>query len=283
MHRWAVHIVGAGTMGSGIAHCAAMAELEVTLIDVREDALGRARRAILRDGRLLEMTRRGAGGGDAIDRITMTTDAAALGAASFVIESAPERLAVKEAIFRELDGRCPPGAVLASATSSIPIDLIASWTGRPDRVIGLHFMNPVQWKDAVELVCGKRTSQETREAAESVLQAMGKKGMPAPDGPGFVINRILMRAINEAARLVGEGGCRPRALDRLFRDCLGHRGGPLETADLIGLDNVVDTLRVLADLTGDDGFRPCDALEQMVFAGALGRKTGRGFYEYPES
>lgn len=271
-------------MGAAIAHCAAIGGIRVVLIDLCASALDRAMRAIARDERLLRLMRRpamgdGVGSGE---WISPTTDMAVLREARFVIECVPERLDIKEALYRQMDALCLPDAVFATVTSAIPIARVGSWTRRPDRVIGVHFMNPAQWKDAVEVVCGEATSGPTLAATEALLAALGKKAIPAQDGPGFTINRILMPFINDAARLVGEGRCTPAVVDRLFRECLGHRGGPLETADLIGIDNVVDTLRILWGCIGDRRFLPCARLEDMVADGRLGRKTGRGFYEHPE-
>lgn len=279
-----MHVVGAGTMGAAIAHCIAIAGMRTVLIDVLESALDRARGRIARDERLLRLSRRRAMA-DAIspgDRIGTTTDAGALKDARFVIECVPEKIGLKEALYSQIDALCAGDAILATATSAIPIERIATWTRRPNRVIGLHFMNPAQWKDSVEVIRGQATSDSTWDLAMRFLQLLGKRVIEAPDGPGFVINRVLMPAINDAARLTRAGNCAASTVDRLFKDCVGHRSGPLETADLIGLDTVVDTLDVLHEYEGDEQFRPCEVLVEMVAGGRLGRKSGRGFYEYQE-
>lgn len=284
MHLRKIHVIGAGTMGAGIAHVALIKGMDVVLIDVSQSALDRAMAGIARDERLLRLTGRAALP-DAIipfERITTTLDIGQMRDARLVVECLPERMDVKRSVYALVDELCPQEAVLATVTSAIPIARMSGWTRRPDRIIGTHFMNPVQWKDAVEVVCGPETSLATRQVAGAFLDRLGKRALEAPDGPGFVINRVLMPAINDAARLLADRRCGASMIDRLFRDCLGHRCGPLETADLIGIDTTVDTLRVLRDCSQDERFEPCPTLVEMVDDGRLGKKSGRGFYEYQD-
>jgi 3-hydroxybutyryl-CoA dehydrogenase len=277
----AAGVVGAGTMGAGIAQCLAQAGWEVVVVDPDPAARDAARGRLVDQLRLARLLRRAPADGDAAGRVRWVADIGELRAASFVIECAPERMAVKEAVFRDLDRVCPPDTVLASATSAIPIARLAAYTGRPDRVLGLHFMNPAPLKPTVEVVRAELTSADTMERALRLLDGMGKRALIVGDGAGFVINRVLQLAINEAAKVVQAGTADAATVDELFQTCLGHPMGPLRTADLIGLDNVVDTLVVLAEHTGDDRFVPCELLAGMVRAGQLGRKTGRGFHGYP--
>lgn len=282
-----VGVVGAGTMGLGIAQCLAEGGYDVVVVDPTVGsaagmATAQARlRTGLRQARLL--TPHGAGEPMArvIERISWTDRVAGLDRAGYVIECVPERIPLKERIFGELDAVCPPPAVLASITSAIPIDRLAASTRRPDRVIGTHFMNPAPLKDSVEVVQAVRTSADTLQRTLDLLAAIGKTGIVVADGPGFVINRVLMLTVNEAAEVVGQGTADAVTIDRLFRDCLGHSTGPLRTADLIGLDTVVDTLLVLFECTGDPRFRPGRTLLELVRAGRCGRKTGSGFHQYP--
>lgn len=279
-----LHILGAGTMGAGLAHCAAIAGMDSVLVDMAEPALERALKNIARDNRLLRLTGRKATPGDIPphDRIKTTVDIAHLKEAQFVFECLPEKISVKEPLYARMDALCPAETIVASVTSAIPIARIGGWTGRPDRIVGAHFMNPPQWKDTAEVVRSRETSDETWDAMMGVLKCLGKRAIPVPDGPGFIINRLLMPAINDAAQLMETQKCGAATVDRLFRDCLGHRSGPLETADLIGLDTVVDTLEVLRSCLGDQRFTPSPVLLEMVASGKLGKKSGRGFYDHEE-
>ncbi|GAA4671246.1 3-hydroxyacyl-CoA dehydrogenase family protein [Phytohabitans rumicis] len=282
-----VGVVGAGTMGLGIAQCLADGGYDVVVVDPAAGsaagvagALARLRTG-LRQARLLAPHRVREPVDRVIGRISWTDRVAGLDRAGYVIECAPERIPLKERIFGELDAVCPPRAVLASITSAIPIDLLAANTRRPDRVIGTHFMNPAPLKDTVEVVRAPRTSAETLQRTLDLLAAIGKTGIVVADGPGFVINRVLMLTVNEAAEVVGQGTADAATVDRVFQDCLGHAMGPLRTADLIGLDTVVDTLLVLLECTGDPRFRPGRTLLELVRAGRCGSKTGSGFHQYP--
>ncbi|MCI3928687.1 3-hydroxyacyl-CoA dehydrogenase family protein [Streptomyces sp. AN091965] len=279
-----IGVVGAGTMGVGIAQCLAEAGHRVVAVDPEEAALAAAP-ARLRDGvRLARMVRTAPAAvppDRALAAVTWTARLEDLAEAWFVLDCAPERIPLKEKLFRDLDGVCPPGAVLATGTSAIPVERLAARTGRPEQVLGMHFMNPAPMKEAVEVVRGPRTSDATLDTALALLAGIGKKGIVVADGPGFVSNRVLMLTINEAATVVRQGTADAATVDRIFEECFGHTMGPLATGDLIGLDTVVDTLYVLLECTGDQRFQPCEGLRALVADGHLGRKSGRGFHRYP--
>lgn len=278
--RHVVGVIGAGVMGSGVAHVAAQAGHDVILIDLSDAILDAARESIrgaIRLQRLLGGPPPPAG---ILDRIACTTDYARLAAATFVIENVPEIWDVKRAVYERLEGVCPAEAIFASGTSAIPITRIASATKRPPRVLGIHFMNPVALKPMVEMIRGFHTSDETLDAARALLARMGKTPVLVRDAPGFVTNRVLMTAINEAAFLLHEGTASAEDVDRIFKGCFGHKMGPLETADMIGLDTILQSIEVLHESFGDSKYRPCPLLRQMVAAGLLGRKSGRGFHAY---
>ncbi|HUX45690.1 MAG TPA: 3-hydroxybutyryl-CoA dehydrogenase [Terracidiphilus sp.] len=277
-----VGVVGAGTMGSGIAHVFARAGLNVLLCDVEQRfldrALGQIRTNLGREaakGKLAEAEIE-----PVLARITPTVEREALKAAQLVVEAAPERLELKAEIFRSLDGILGPEAILASNTSSISITRLAALTGRPERVIGMHFFNPVPVMALVEVVRGLATSDATNEAVHALARRLGKTPVAVNDAPGFVSNRVLMPLINEAAFAVMEGVATPEAVDEVFKLGMAHPMGPLTLADFIGLDVCVDILRVLQEGFGDPKYRPCPLLVKMVDAGWLGRKSGRGFYTY---
>ncbi|MEV0438868.1 3-hydroxyacyl-CoA dehydrogenase family protein [Streptomyces spectabilis] len=279
-----IGVVGAGTMGVGIAQCLVEAGHRVVAVDP-EDAARATAPGRLRDGiRLARMVRKTPAGvpmDRALAAVTWTARLADLAEAWFVLDCAPERIPLKEKLFRELDEVCPSGAVLATGTSAIPVERLAARTARPERVLGLHFMNPAPMKEAVEVVRGPRTSDETLDTALALLAGIGKKGIVVHDGPGFVSNRVLMLTVNEAATVVQQGTADPATVDRIFQECFGHAMGPLATGDLIGLDTIVDTLYVLLECTGDQRFQPCEGLRALVADGHLGRKSGRGFHRYP--
>jgi 3-hydroxybutyryl-CoA dehydrogenase len=269
-------VVGAGVMGSGIAQCAAQAGLTVVLIDHREEALAAAAAGLRRGLRLARMlgTEPAA---PAPGVVQFSTDLHAIAAVRLVVESVSERTAVKEPIFRQLERLCSSEVCFASNTSAIPIAALAAFTQRPTRVLGIHFMNPVALTNTVELVRGPATSDETMSVARTLLQRLGKKYVEVRDGAGFVANRVLMLAINEAIATAAEAKAPPADIDRVFTDCLGHTMGPLATADLIGLDVVLDTLRVLAEFAGPR-YSPQPLLVAKVAAGQLGIKSGQGFF-----
>ncbi|MEU8898510.1 3-hydroxyacyl-CoA dehydrogenase family protein [Nocardia sp. NPDC048505] len=277
-----VGVLGAGVMGAGIAQCLAQAGIPVTVVDTDAAAAERARRDLKAALRLSVLLGRGPLAADLpaiMARVQWSDRLGDLGTSSFVIESVTERIGLKRGLFTELDRVCPAEAVFASGTSAIPIADLAAVTGRPDRILGLHFMNPAPLTETVEVVTSAQTSPDTLNRALGLLDAIGKKGIVVGDGPGFVINRVLMLGIAEAAEIT-ESGTDAATIDELFEGCLGHRMGPLRTADLIGLDNVADTLAVLRSTTGDGRYRVPRALAELVAAGHLGRKTGRGFHEY---
>ena len=197
-----------------------------------------------------------------------------------MIEAVTEQPELKAKVLAEVSAAAASGTLLVSNTSAIPIDELARSVREPADLLGIHFMNPAYLIRTVEVIRGPRTGDRALAAAQALLDALGLTGVVVGDGPGFVVNRILQRMINEAARIVEEGLATPEAVDAVFTGCLGHSTGPLATGDLIGLDNIVDSLRVLHVRTGDDGYRPCDLLEDMVRQGLLGRKTGRGFFDH---
>jgi 3-hydroxybutyryl-CoA dehydrogenase len=271
-------------MGSGVAQSLVETGHRVVLVDLTDDRLERARGTIRQGLRLRSLLghRPGSGQGAAelLPRITFTSDYSRLADLELVIENVVEKWDVKEEVYRRLDHVCPARCVLAANTSAIPITRLAAVTRRPDRVVGMHFMNPAPLKPVVEVVRGHHTSAATLERALALLAAMGKEGVVVEDMPGFVTNRVLMLTLNEAAWVVHDRVAPAEEVDRLFKSCFGHAMGPLETADLIGLDTVLDSLRVLQESFGDDKFRPCPLLRRMVDAGLHGRKSGRGFFDY---
>jgi 3-hydroxybutyryl-CoA dehydrogenase len=278
-----VGVVGAGVMGGGVAQALAQTGHQVVLIDVCEEILTKAAERIKNEVRLQMMFDEKLRQGTAeavVDRIQCTMDYGLLSEADFVIENVPENWEVKKAVFQRLDGVCPEPCVLASDTSAIPITRIASVTKRPDRVIGLHFMNPVPMKPAVEMIRGFHTSSRTIERTKTLLSQLKKEWILVNDSPGFVSNRVLMLTINEAIFLLAEQVAPAEEIDRIFTSCFGHKMGPLETADLIGLDTVLHSIEVLYDSYGGSKYRPCPLLRKMVDAGYHGRKTGKGFYNY---
>lgn len=276
-HRLAV--LGAGVMGVGIATLAVGRGLPVVLVDVDGEAARRAGDAVPTRLRLAQMMgqlpRDVTAGG-----LTTTTTVGDIDGCTAVVEAVTERAELKADVISEVSAAVPPGTPLISNTSAVPIDEQADAARRPEDVVGVHFMNPPYLVRTAELIRGPRTAEATVRRTAALLDALGQRGIPVGDGPGFVINRILQRMINEAARIAEEGLAAPEDVDALFQGCLGHSTGPLATADLIGLDNVVDSLWVLRERTGDHGYEPCDALLRRVKAGDLGRKSGRGFFDY---
>ncbi len=278
-----IGVVGAGTMGTGVSQVFATAGHQVVLVDVAGAALERARQEIERSVRLMPLVRPAAprlDPGEVVDRIRFTTELKELRTADYVVENVTERWDTKRGVYLELDEICPPGTVLGVNTSAIPITRIASLTGRPADVIGTHFMNPAPLKPTVEVIRGYHTSDDTVEQTTELLAGAGKDALVVRDSPGFVTNRVLMITINEAVFLLHEGVAPAADIDRLFKECFGHAMGPLETADLIGLDTVLLSLEVLHDGFGDPKYRPCTLLRTLVDAGLLGRKSGRGFHSY---
>ena len=278
-----IGVIGAGVMGVGVAQSAAQAGFDVLLLDVDDAVLARARNEIRNNLRFFAMMNRGAGQDIAAaqQRIACTTDLGALAGADFVVENVVEKWDVKRPVYAQIDAVCPAHCVFAANTSAIPITCIAAATARPDRVLGMHFMNPVPQKDTVEVIRGFHTSEDTLATAQHMLDRMGKRAIVVNDSPGFVSNRVLMLTINEAVNLVQEGVASAEDVDRLFESCFGHRMGPLATADLIGLDTILYSIEVLHDAFSDSKYRPSTLLRKMVDAGLHGRKSGRGFFNYP--
>ncbi|MCU0491962.1 MAG: 3-hydroxyacyl-CoA dehydrogenase family protein [Chloroflexaceae bacterium] len=278
-----VGVVGAGVMGTGLAQSLAQARFDVILLDISDDILSRARGEIRKNLRLAKMLDPQAmpeSVDSVLSRITCTTEAGGFGAVDFVIENVVEKWAVKEQVYHEIDPICPPHAVFAANTSAISITRIASATGRPSQVLGMHFMNPVPMKPMVEVIRGYHTSEQTLHTARELLTTMGKSCVVVQDMPGFVSNRVLMLTINEAVFLLQDQVASAEDVDTIFRSCFGHKMGPLETADLIGLDTILYSIEVLYESYNDSKYRPCPLLKKMVDAGLHGRKNGRGFYTY---
>ena len=279
-----VGIVGAGQMGAGIAHVAAVSGFDVILTDIESGVLENGVETI--DRNLDRQIKKGAvdaaAKAEIIDRITTSTHVAEHRRADIVVESAVESLAIKSEIFRQLDKLCSAPTLLASNTSSISITRLAAVTGRPDRVIGMHFMNPVPIMRLVEVVRGLETSDTTISQVRGVAEKMGKVPVECADHPGFVSNRLLMPMINEAVFAVSEGIATPESIDQIMTLGANHPMGPLRLADLIGLDNCLSVMRILHDEFGEAKYRPCPLLVKMVDAGRLGRKSGRGFFSYDE-
>jgi 3-hydroxybutyryl-CoA dehydrogenase len=278
-----IAVIGGGTMGNGIAHVCAQAGLRVTLVDMSQGLLDRALETIVKNldrqvkKEVISLSDKEA----AVSRISTTTSVEEGGAgAHLVVEAVPEEVGLKEKLFRALDGVAPEGTILASNTSSISITQIASFTRRPHKVIGMHFMNPVPVMKLVEVIRGLATDDATTDAVMGLSRDLGKTPVEVNDFPGFVSNRVLMPMINEAVFALMEGVAEAEAIDTVMRLGMAHPMGPLALADLIGLDVCLSILEVLHRDLGDDRYRPCPLLRKYVAAGWLGRKSGRGFFGY---
>ena len=277
-----VAVVGAGTMGNGIAQTFATYGANVQLVDVDEVGLKRGLATI--ESSLARIVKKGtlseADAQAALARIAPSKELSAIRDAQLVVEAVVEKPEVKAAVFRQLDAQCPAHTILSSNTSSISITRIAASTKRPDRVIGMHFMNPVPLMKLVEVIRGQETSSETTAKVMSAAESLEKVPVEASDYPGFVSNRVLMPMINEAVFCLMEGVSTREGIDTVMKLGMNHPLGPLALADLIGLDVCLDILEVLHEGLGDDKYRPCPLLRRYVAAGRLGKKSGKGFYEY---
>ena len=277
-----VGVIGAGTMGNGIAHVFARCGFQVMLCDVEQRFLDRALETIDRnlDREVAKNKITAEEKTAARQRISTVLDRKELAACGFVVEATTEKFEIKSAIFRDLGSICRPEVILASNTSSISITKLAALTGRPDKVIGMHFFNPVPVMKLVEIVRGLATSAETFQTVCELALKLEKTPVEVNDAPGFVSNRVLMPLLNEAMFAVMEGVATPQAVDEVFKLGMAHPMGPLTLADFIGLDVCLDIMRVLHEGLGDPKYRPCPLLIKMVDAGWLGKKSGRGFYAY---
>ena len=277
-----VAVLGAGTMGNGIAHVFARSGYNVILRDIEKrfldrglDTIGKNLDREVKKAKITEAEKVAA-----LGRINATTDMSRLSGADFAVEAVPEQLDLKIRVLKDADATLRPGVILASNTSSISITQLAAQTSRPERFIGMHFMNPVPMMALVEVVRGLATSDDTFQTTMTLCERLGKKPVAVNDAPGFVSNRVLMPLINEAAFAVMEGVATPESVDAVMKLGMNHPMGPLELADFIGLDVCVDILEVLFKGFGDPKYRACPLLRKYVAAGWLGRKSGRGFYKY---
>jgi 3-hydroxybutyryl-CoA dehydrogenase len=277
-----VGVIGAGTMGNGIAQVFAQSGFEVRLVDAAALALGRARGAIEKSlGKFVEKGKLAATDRDAaLGRLSTSTSVDTVADADYIVEAIFEDAPAKRDLFKRLDELTRPDVILSSNTSSISITALGAATKRPDRVLGMHFMNPVPLMTLVELIRGQATSAESMRVASDLCARLGKTAMEAADYPGFIANRILMPMINEAVFALMEGVGTPEAIDTVMKLGMNHPMGPLTLADFIGLDVCLAIMNVLHEGLGDPKYRPCPLLRRMVAAGHLGRKSGRGFYRY---
>jgi 3-hydroxybutyryl-CoA dehydrogenase len=277
-----IMVIGAGQMGGGIAQVAAEAGLQVVLNDISQEFIDK--RLTFIDKLLSKNVDKGRISveqkAETLARITSSTDLADAADVDFIVEAASENMAIKEKIFRTLDEVAKPGVILASNTSSLPITEIAAFTGRPELVIGMHFMNPVPVMKLVEIIRGIATSDACYQTVEALTAHMGKTPVEVNDYPGFIANRILLPMINEAIYCVYEGVAEPEAIDTVMKLGMNHPMGPLTLADFIGLDTCLAIMEVLYDGFADSKYRPCPLLRKMVKAGWLGKKSGKGFFEY---
>ena len=278
-----VGVIGAGTMGAGVTVDLVLHGIYTVLVDISTDTLEKAKGEITKSIRFAPLVHKGAPKvpvKDALEKITFTTDMKEVADCDAVVENVTEDWNIKEPVYKELDKMCKPEAIFGVDTSCISITKIASLTNRPDKVIGMHFMNPVYAKPVIEVMRGFHTSDETVKQTEEFLAQLDKKAILVNDYPGFVTNRISHLFMNEAMWVVQDQVASAEQVDNIFKKCFGHTMGPLETADLIGLDTVMQSLHVLYESYQDPKFRCCPLLQKMVDAGLTGRKAGKGFYDY---
>jgi 3-hydroxybutyryl-CoA dehydrogenase len=281
-----IGVVGAGNIGTGVVTDLVLHGASAVVVDVSEDILRRAREDVLKNVRFAPMLNKAlprVSMDEASSRMILTTDLAGLASCEFVIENATEDWSVKRPIYEVLDRVVPPEVCFGVNTSCIAITRIAGVTKRPDKVVGVHFMNPVHLMSTVEVIRGYHTSEQTMGALLRLLRSLGKEGIVVEDLPGFVSNRVSHLFKNEAAFALQDQVASAENIDLIFRKCFGHKMGPLETADLIGLDTVMRSLDVLYESYHDPKYRCCPLLRKLVHAGHLGRKSGRGFHVYPEA
>jgi 3-hydroxybutyryl-CoA dehydrogenase len=279
-----VAVIGAGNIGTSVASTLLIYGIPTTLVDVSTKQLDNAKKEIIRTarfGRMLNKELPKVSVDSILEKAQFTTQLADIKDADFVVENVPEDWRIKENIYRELDKICKPETCFGMNTSCTPITLAGSVTERPEKIVGVHFMNPVYIMTAVEVIRGTHTSEETLDTLRSLLTHIKKECIVVNDFPGFVSNRISHLFMNEAAYVVQDQVAKPQEVDTIFKKCFGHKMGPLETADLIGLDTVMKSIDTLYENFKDPKFRCCPLLKQKVYAGHLGRKTGKGFYEYP--
>ncbi|CAM2011560.1 3-hydroxyacyl-CoA dehydrogenase family protein [Acanthopleuribacter pedis] len=286
MTRETIGVLGAGVMGTGVAHALAASGFKVTLVDVDQTRADAARANIEKNIRMYQllhkMDQQQADG--IMGRIQATADASAVYDADFLIENITEKWALKEALHRTLSQNLKPGTPVVANTSAIPIAHFAKCYADPARVAGMHFMNPVPLMPMVEVIRAPTTSEQTLAACRALIEGMGKQSIVVNDSPGFITNRVMMLTVNEAIFCLHEKvAASAKDIDRLFMSCFGHKMGPLATTDLIGVDTVLLSLEVLHHEFKDDKYRPCPLLREMVAAGRLGRKNGKGFYDYDDA
>ncbi len=278
-----VGLIGAGVMGRGLAQNLAQTGHQVILLDISEEILEQAEEEIKKNIRFqgfLQKNTKEEKPDEILKRIRFSLDYQLLKDSEFVVENVTEKWEVKKDVYKQIDAICPDNCIFASDTSAIPITRIASVTQRAPKVIGVHFMNPVPLKKMVEVIRGYHTSEETVETTKELLEEMEKEYIIVNDSPGFVSNRVLMLTINEAIYLLQDQVASAEEVDRIFKTCFGHKMGPLETADLIGLDTILYSIEVLYESFNDSKYRACTLLKKMVDAGLYGRKSGEGFYSY---
>lgn len=282
MNARVVGVVGAGIIGRGVAQNLAQSGHRVILLDTADEILERARQEIAKNLRFHGLFQKGQreNAQQVLSGITFSTVYSILDEADFVVENVTEKWSIKERVYEQLDSICPDHCILAANTSAIPITRLAAVTTRAGKVIGVHFMNPVPMKPVVELIRGYHTTDDTIKLTQELLESMGKTAIVVNDSPGFVSNRVLMLTINESIFVLQDQVASAEDIDRIFKTCFGHPMGPLETADLIGLDTILLSIEVLYESFNDSKFRPCPLLRKMVDAGLYGRKSGQGFYTY---